>query len=156
MSPRPGAVRRRRSVHRPAIPRGARRRTARRPAGRPEASTVTRKSRDRGGSSRGFGRRFREGFMPAIGDRELEDIEAAVRWPVAEGVADPDKVFVTGASYGGFLSLLSVGRLPGLSAGAPAHVPMADWPAGHEDMKSRMLGLVHAALRQLPWSQGLS
>ncbi|MEV0911512.1 S9 family peptidase [Streptomyces hokutonensis] len=81
-----------------------------------------------------FGRRFREGFMPAIGDRELEDIEAAVRWLVAEGVADPGKVFVTGASYGGFLSLLSVGRLPGLFAGALAHVPMADWLAGYEDM----------------------
>ncbi|MFI2471391.1 prolyl oligopeptidase family serine peptidase [Streptomyces globisporus] len=81
-----------------------------------------------------FGRRFREGFMPAIGDRELEDIEASVRWLVAEGVADPDKVFVTGASYGGFLSLLSVGRLPGLFTGALAHVPMADWLVGYEDM----------------------
>ncbi|WPB95743.1 prolyl oligopeptidase family serine peptidase [Streptomyces malaysiensis] len=81
-----------------------------------------------------FGRRFREGFMPHIGDRELEDIEAAVRWLVAEGVADPGKVFITGASYGGFLSLLAVGRLPGLFAGALAHVPMADWLAGYEDM----------------------
>lgn len=81
-----------------------------------------------------FGRRFREGFMPAIGDRELEDIEAGVRWLGAEGIADPDHIFVTGVSYGGFLSLLAVGRLPGLFAGALAHVPMADWLAGYEDM----------------------
>ncbi|MGV9849052.1 alpha/beta hydrolase family protein [Streptomyces sp. NPDC003442] len=80
-----------------------------------------------------FGRRFREGFRPAIGDRELEDIEAAVRWLISEGIADPDHLFITGSSYGGFLSLLAVGRLPQMFAGALAHVPMADWLAGYED-----------------------
>ncbi|MFF0447912.1 S9 family peptidase [Streptomyces sp. NPDC004609] len=81
-----------------------------------------------------FGRRFREGFIGAVGDREIEDIEAAVDVLVAEGVADPGQIFVTGHSYGGFLSLLSLGRLPGLFAGAFAHVPMADWGGGYADM----------------------
>ncbi|MGC0420091.1 prolyl oligopeptidase family serine peptidase [Embleya sp. AB8] len=81
-----------------------------------------------------FGRRFREGFIGTIGDRELEDIESAVRRLVADGVAHPDRVFVTGASYGGFLSLLSVGRLPKLFAGAMAFVPMADWVGAYDDM----------------------
>ncbi|WP_439680689.1 S9 family peptidase [Embleya sp. MST-111070] len=81
-----------------------------------------------------FGRRFREGFIGSIGDRELEDIESAVRRLVADRVADADRVFVTGASYGGFLSLLSVGRSPKLFAGAMAFVPMADWVGAYEDM----------------------
>ena len=81
-----------------------------------------------------FGRRFREGFLGTIGDRELEDIESAVARLVADGVADPGLVFVTGASYGGFLSLLSVGRLPDLFAGAMAFVPMADWVTAYQDM----------------------
>ncbi|MCI3271681.1 prolyl oligopeptidase family serine peptidase [Streptomyces cylindrosporus] len=97
-----------------------------------------------------FGRRFREGFMPAIGDRELEDIEAAVHRLVADGVADPDKVFVTGASYGGFLSLLSMGRLPGLFAGALAHVPMADWLAGYEDMNPALRAAWSSFFRAKP------
>lgn len=81
-----------------------------------------------------FGRRFREGFIGSIGDRELEDIESAVRRLIADGVADAGRIFVTGASYGGFLSLLSVGRLPELFAGALAFVPMADWVTAYDDM----------------------
>lgn len=80
-----------------------------------------------------FGRKFREGFRPDIGDRELEDIESAVRRLVDDGVAQPGQVFITGASYGGFLSLLSAGRLPGLFAGAMAFVPMADWVSSYDD-----------------------
>lgn len=57
-----------------------------------------------------------------------------MRWLVGEGVAKADQVFVTGASYGGFLSLLSVGRRPDLFAGATALVNMADWAVGAEDM----------------------
>ncbi|MFJ3492031.1 alpha/beta hydrolase family protein [Streptomyces sp. NPDC086091] len=84
--------------------------------------------------SQTFGRRFREGFWHAIGDRELEDIEASVRWLVHEGIADPDRILISGASYGGYLSLLSLGRLPDLFAGALAFVPMADWSAAYADM----------------------
>ncbi|MFJ3899795.1 prolyl oligopeptidase family serine peptidase [Streptomyces sp. NPDC090083] len=81
-----------------------------------------------------FGREFREGFLPDVGRRELEDIESAVRHLVDHGVAHADRVFITGASYGGYLSLLSSGRLPGLFAGAMAFVPMADWVTALEDM----------------------
>ncbi|MEU6853693.1 prolyl oligopeptidase family serine peptidase [Actinacidiphila alni] len=81
-----------------------------------------------------FGRDFREGFLGDVGVRETEDIEAAVTWLVDEGYAAKGQVFVTGASYGGFLTLLSAGRLPGHFAGALAHVPMADWTSAYEDM----------------------
>ncbi|MFE2446448.1 prolyl oligopeptidase family serine peptidase [Streptomyces sp. NPDC021218] len=84
--------------------------------------------------SQTFGRRFREGFWHTIGERELEDIEASVHWLVHEGIADPRQIFITGASYGGYLSLLSLGRLPDLFAGALAFVPMADWLAAYADM----------------------
>lgn len=74
-----------------------------------------------------FGQRFREGFWGALGERELEDVEAAVEWLRARGLARPESTFITGASYGGLLTLLSVGRLPKLFAGGLAHVAMADW-----------------------------
>ena len=85
-----------------------------------------------------FGREFREGFLPDIGRRELEDVESAVRRLVNDGVARPGEVFITGASYGGYLSLLSSGRLPGLFAGAMAFVPMADWLSAFEDMNAAL------------------
>ncbi|MEV4899471.1 prolyl oligopeptidase family serine peptidase, partial [Nonomuraea sp. NPDC055795] len=81
-----------------------------------------------------FGRSFREGFWGAVGDRELEDVEAAWRWLVDEGVADPSAVFIRGSSYGGFLTLLSLGRLPGLFAGGFAFIALADWKLAYEDM----------------------
>ncbi|MET8046300.1 prolyl oligopeptidase family serine peptidase [Streptosporangium sp. NPDC005286] len=81
-----------------------------------------------------FGREFREGFWGAVGDRELEDIEAAWRWLVDEGVAAPSAVFITGASFGGYLTLLSLGRLPELFAGGFAFIALADWKIAYEDM----------------------
>ncbi|MFD3487468.1 S9 family peptidase [Streptomyces sp. NPDC058665] len=84
--------------------------------------------------SQTFGRDFREGFWHAVGERELEDVAASAEWLVNEGIADPDALFISGASYGGYLSLLALGRLPHLFAGALAFVPMADWVDAYADM----------------------
>ncbi|MEO3862851.1 prolyl oligopeptidase family serine peptidase [Acrocarpospora sp. B8E8] len=81
-----------------------------------------------------FGRTFREGFWGAVGDRELEDVEAAWQWLVGASIADPAAVFITGASYGGYLTLLSLGRLPDLFAGGFAFIALADWKLAYEDM----------------------
>ncbi|MDY0908527.1 S9 family peptidase [Microbacterium sp. CFBP9034] len=76
-----------------------------------------------------FGRAFREGFWGSGGDREIEDVAAAVEWLRGQGLADPSSTFITGASFGGHLTLLSVGRLPDLFVGGMAHVAVADWTA---------------------------
>ena len=81
-----------------------------------------------------FGRAFREGFWGSLGDRELQDIEAAVGWLTERGLAVPGALFATGASYGGFLTLLALGRLPGLFAGGLAHVALADWTSAYASM----------------------
>ncbi len=97
-----------------------------------------------------FGRDFREGFLGTIGDREIEDIETAVTWLVNEGYAHKNQVFITGPSYGGFLSLLSVGRLPDLFAGAFAFVPMADWTTAYADMNPALQAAWRAFLGGAP------
>lgn len=76
-----------------------------------------------------FGRAFREGFWGSGGDREIEDVAAAVEWLRGQGLADPASTFITGASFGGHMTLLSVGRLPDMFAGGLAHVAVADWTA---------------------------
>lgn len=81
-----------------------------------------------------FGRAFREGFWGSAGDREIADVDAAIAWLRTRGLADPASTFITGHSYGGHLSLLSVGRLPDLFAGALAIVAMADWEAAWDEM----------------------
>lgn len=81
-----------------------------------------------------FGREFREKFWGCVGEGELEDIAAAVRWLEQQGLASRESLFITGASYGGFLTLLALGRLPGMFAGGLAHVAQADWVAAYPDM----------------------
>ncbi|SFR66533.1 Dipeptidyl aminopeptidase/acylaminoacyl peptidase [Agromyces sp. CF514] len=76
-----------------------------------------------------FGRDFREGFWGVGGDREIEDVDAAIAFLRSQGLGDPATTFITGASYGGHLTLLSVGRLPDRFRGGLAHVAVADWSA---------------------------
>ncbi len=81
-----------------------------------------------------FGRDLREGFWGRAGDAEVADVAAALAFLREQGAADPASTFITGASYGGHLSLLSLGRLPDQFAGALGEVAMADWRAAIGDM----------------------
>lgn len=85
-----------------------------------------------------FGREFREGFWTGYGDREIADIRAVMDRLRQLGVADPTSTFVTGASYGGHLTLLSMGRLPEYFAGGFAVVAMADWATAFEEMNAAL------------------
>ena len=88
-----------------------------------------------------FGQTFREGFWGSGGDREIEDIAAAVGWLREQGLGVPDSTFITGASFGGHLTLLSLGRLPERFAGGFAHVAVADWEAAIAEMNPAVRGV---------------
>jgi dienelactone hydrolase len=81
-----------------------------------------------------FGQAFREGFWGSLGDREIQDVAAALAWLRADGLADPASTFATGESYGGLMTLLCVGRLPDAFAGGLAHIALADWALAYQDM----------------------
>jgi dipeptidyl aminopeptidase/acylaminoacyl peptidase len=81
-----------------------------------------------------FGREFRESFWGRVGVGEIDDIDAAISWLESEGLASADSIFITGASYGGFLTLLALGKLPNRIAGGLAHVAQADWVAAYPQM----------------------
>lgn len=74
----------------------------------------------RGGSSRG--RKFAETLRGRWGTVEVEDIAAGVEFAVDEGIADPDRVFGYGFSYGGIAQGFLVTQRPDLfTAAAPEH-----------------------------------
>lgn len=81
-----------------------------------------------------FGREFRESFWGHVGAGEIDDIDAAISWLESEGISRTDSIFITGASYGGFLTLLALGKLPNRIAGGLAHVAQADWVAAYPQM----------------------
>ncbi|WDT82983.1 MAG: prolyl oligopeptidase family serine peptidase (plasmid) [Candidatus Manganitrophus sp.] len=80
-----------------------------------------------------FGRAFQEKIWGNPGYWEVEDLAAAHTWLVREGIAHPNQIFLTGWSYGGYLTLLALGKYPALWAGGMAGTAIADWALAYED-----------------------
>ncbi len=74
-----------------------------------------------------FGRAFKEQIWGDLGHWEVEDMVAARDWLLQEGIARPGAILVTGASYGGYLTLMALGKRPELWAGGMALVAPADF-----------------------------
>ncbi|MGI4895475.1 MAG: prolyl oligopeptidase family serine peptidase [Janthinobacterium lividum] len=83
--------------------------------------------------STGYGSAWRDALEARVGHVELADIAAVADHLVATGVADPQRLVLAGASWGGFLTLLGVGTQPGRWALGLAGVPVADYVAAYED-----------------------
>ena len=83
--------------------------------------------------SLGFGRDFERAIWGNLGHLEVDDMAAARDHLVASGTADPARVLLTGWSYGGYLTLLAMGRRPDLWAGGMAGIAIADWASTLED-----------------------
>lgn len=64
--------------------------------------------------STGFGQRhFRAGFKQ-WGRAMQDDLADAAKWAIAQGVADPARIAIAGASYGGYATLMGLVRDPEL------------------------------------------
>ena len=83
--------------------------------------------------STGYGSVWRDALTGRPGLTELEDVAAVHAWAVGSGLSDPDRVAVTGGSWGGYLTLLALGTQPGLWTAGVAAVPVADYLAAYED-----------------------
>lgn len=78
-----------------------------------------------------FGKEFKEQIWGRLGSLEVEDMIAARSWCIDAGVSDPKRVFLTGYSYGGYLTLLAMGKAPSLWAGGMALAAISDWRQSH-------------------------
>ncbi len=87
-----------------------------------------------------FGKAFEKSILGQLGELEVQDMAAAHRWLVESRIAQPDAVFLTGESYGGYLTLLGLGRRPELWAGGMAEVAIADWSTMYEDESESLRG----------------
>ena len=62
----------------------------------------------------GYGWEWYEAGLRNWGTVMVDDITAATRWAIAEGIADPAHVCIAGWSYGGYAALMSATREPDL------------------------------------------
>ncbi|MEU4350042.1 prolyl oligopeptidase family serine peptidase [Streptomyces sp. NPDC023838] len=87
--------------------------------------------------STGYGREWTDALKHRVGLIELEDVAAVREWAVSSGLADPSRLVLAGASWGGYLTLLGLGTQPDAWALGLAVVPVADYvTAYHDEMEA--------------------
>lgn len=67
------------------------------------------------------------------GGKMQDDITDATRWAIAQGIADPARICLYGASYGGYASLMGVAKEPDLYRCAAGSVGVYDLPTFYTD-----------------------
>ena len=83
--------------------------------------------------SSGYGKKWRDAIVGRPGLTELEDIATVHEWAMRTGIADPNRTFFGGGSWGGYLTLLALGTQPGRWALGIGIVPIGDYIAAFED-----------------------
>ncbi|HVM13328.1 MAG TPA: prolyl oligopeptidase family serine peptidase [Egibacteraceae bacterium] len=83
--------------------------------------------------STGYGKAWEDALQGDPGRPELVDIRAGRDHLVARGLVDPDRIVLTGASWGGYLALQGIGTQPEAWSVAVAVIPVADYPTAYAD-----------------------
>jgi dipeptidyl aminopeptidase/acylaminoacyl peptidase len=78
--------------------------------------------------SGGYGRSFADQGRRHWGDRMQEDVEDCVAQVVAAGLADPKRIAICGASYGGYAALMGAVRNPALYKTVVSIAGVSDLP----------------------------
>jgi dipeptidyl aminopeptidase/acylaminoacyl peptidase len=64
--------------------------------------------------STGYGSKLFKAGWKQWGLAMQDDITDATRWAIAQGLADPNRIAIAGASYGGYATMMGLLREPGL------------------------------------------
>lgn len=76
--------------------------------------------------STGYGKKFWESSFKQWGQTMQNDVSDGVKWLVDEGIADPKKICIYGASYGGYATLAGVAFTPDTYACAVDYVGVSN------------------------------
>ncbi len=85
--------------------------------------------------STGYGLAFQKANYQDLGGGDLKDELAAKQFLADTGYVDANRVGITGGSYGGFMTLMAIGRAPDAFAAAVEQYEIIDWRTmwQHED-----------------------
>src|SRR6266540_3802111 len=83
--------------------------------------------------STGYGKAWQDALEGDPGRPEVEDVTAGRDDLVKRRVADPDRVMIAGASWGGYITLQTIGTVPEGWRVAVAVVPVADYLSAYAD-----------------------
>jgi dipeptidyl aminopeptidase/acylaminoacyl peptidase len=77
--------------------------------------------------STGYGLDFQKANFQDLGGGDLKDEIAGVEFLKNTGYVDPKKIGITGGSYGGFMTLMAIGKAPEIWAAAVEEYGIINW-----------------------------
>jgi dipeptidyl aminopeptidase/acylaminoacyl peptidase len=93
--------------------------------------------------SAGFGRDYRTDIYRSMGIGDVDGAVAAVDYLAREHGVDPGRVGMYGVSYGGFFTIMSLLRHPGVFAAGVSNDGVTDWAHYSDSWTTRILNLPH-------------
>ena len=100
--------------------------------------------------STGYGAAWRDALIGDIGGPELEDLNAGLAWLVDQGIADPARAVIGGWSWGGYLTLMELGKHADLWLCGVAGIPVGDYELSYDDMSPVLQAYDRALLGGTP------
>lgn len=85
--------------------------------------------------STGYGKKWQNASRYDMGGVDNDDCAAGVKYLIENGLADKDKIGVTGRSHGGYLTMTCMTTHPDLFAVGSAVVPFLNWLKSHDDSR---------------------
>lgn len=98
--------------------------------------------------SAGYGKAFIDAGARQWGGTMQDDLTDATRWAIEQGIADPGRICIYGASYGAYAALMGVAREPSLYKCAIGYVGVYDLPTMHTDGDIQRRGSGETFLRE--------
>ena len=85
--------------------------------------------------STGYGKKWQNASRFDMGGVDTDDCVAGVKYLSENGLADKNKIAVTGRSHGGYLTMCCLTMYPDLFAGGSAVVPFLNWIKSHYESR---------------------
>lgn len=82
--------------------------------------------------STGYGTAFQKANFQDLGGGDLKDVLGARQFLIDSGYADAKRIGITGGSYGGFMTLMAIGKNPDAFAAAVQRYGIIDWFSMYE------------------------
>ena len=83
--------------------------------------------------STGYGSDYKGATWLYAAEKGVHDVADGTRWAIEKGIADKDKVFIHGASFGGYATAMSLIEEPDLYTAGVSTMGVYDWEMIHDE-----------------------
>ena len=100
--------------------------------------------------SSGYGRAWSDALTGDVGFTDVDDVTAGLRDVLRRPDVDPSRTVVAGWSWGGYITLMELGRYPGLWSAGMAGVPVGDYVRAYDEEAPSLQALDRALMGGTP------